>query len=358
METTRVTLKMVAEKAETSIGTVDRALNNRSGVSEKSKLRILEVAKELGYRPNKFASALGRKKSIRIGVAFPEEPIEFYRDIDRGLDKASIELLDYGVTVDKIRYKNQDPEILRAKLTQIEPGEYDGLAINSAGIVNVADIDRFSAAGIPVITFNTDAPDSSRLFYLGNDSRQSGLMGGELLSILLQGKGNVTVLGNFSRTTPFIERFGGFCEFIQMDSPNISIYPCSDCLSDPEQTAKNLVELINRVPDINGVFCTGYSTTAGAVQALKALNRKDIKLVGYDLTERTAAALTEGWCDALLFQDPYRQGLQAARLLTRHILEGWLPAQKRLHVDTSIVIKSNLNCYRESRQEWLQSNYE
>lgn len=354
----RVTLKMIAEKAETSIGTVDRALNNRDGVNEESKRRVLQVAEELGYRPNKFASALGRKKTIVLGVAYPEEPSEFYQQIDRGLNKAAEELQDYGVVIEKIRYRTQDPETAYRRLIQIDPTRYDGLAINSAGSVNVAVIDNFMDAGTPVITFNTDAPESSRLFYIGNNSHQSGLTGGELLSILMGGKGNVTVLGNFTRTTPFIERFGGFCEFVQMEAPDLHIYPCSECLSDPELAAKSLTDLIARVPDIGGVFCTGYSSTVGAVTALKAMNRRDIKVVGFDVTSRTAQALREGWCGSLLYQDPYRQGHQAAHLLVRHILEGWLPPKPRLHVDTQIVMKSNLASYIDPIAERLQFNLE
>ncbi|MEA5016346.1 MAG: LacI family DNA-binding transcriptional regulator [Candidatus Limiplasma sp.] len=355
---TRVTLKMIAEKAGTSIGTVDRALNNRDGVSGDSKARVLQVAEELGYRPNKFASALGRKKTIRIGAAYPQEPTDFYHDIDRGFDKALEELQYYGVEIEKIRYRTQDPEIARARLCQVDPADFDGLAINSAGALNVSEIDRFVAAGTPVVTFNTDAPDSRRLFYVGNNSRQSGLMGAELLSTFLHGQGNVTILGNFSRATPFIERFGGFCEYVQLEAPDIHIYPCSECLSEPGLAAKSLTDLIARVPDINGVFCTGYSSTAGALQAVKALNRRDIKVVGYDLTERTATALREGWCAALLYQNPYRQGLQAARLLVRHILEGWTPPMPRLHVDTRIILKTNLESYMDPQYEWLQSNLE
>lgn len=354
----RVTLKMIAEKAETSIGTVDRALNNRGGVNEESKRRVLQVAEELGYRPNKFASALGRKKDIVIGVAYPEEPDEFYRQIDAGLSRASEELQDYGVIIEKIRYRTQDPETAYRRLKDVDPARYDGLAINSAGSLNTESIDRFVSAGTPVITFNTDAPDSSRLFYIGNNSRQSGLTGGELLSLLLGGKGNVTVLGNFTRATPFIERFGGFCEFAQMDAPDLHIYPCSECLSDPGLAAKSLTDLISRMPDINGVFCTGYSSTVGAVAAVQAMGRRDIKIVGFDVTDRTAQALREGWCSALLYQDPYRQGHQAAHLLVRHILEGWLPHKPRLHVDTQIVMKSNLDSYIDPLVERLQVNLE
>lgn len=288
-------------------------------------------------------------------MSYPEEPSEFYHEIDRGFDTALEELQDYGVVLEKIRYKTQDPELARARLAQIDPTEYDGLAINSAGSVSVTEIERFTAAGTPVVTFNTDAPDSGRLFYVGNNSRQSGLMGGELLSTLLHSKGNVTVLGNFTRTTPFIERFGGFCEYLQLEAPDMHLYPCSECLSDPDVAAKSLMTLISHVPNINGVFCTGYSSTIGAIQGLKMLNRRDIKVVGYDLTEGTAAALREGWCSALLYQSPSRQSLQAARLLVRHILEGYMPPRAKLHVDTRIIIKTNVDSYMDPQHEWLQT---
>lgn len=341
----RVTLKMIAEKAGTSIGTVDRAINNRGGVSEKSQRLILTVAKELGYRPNKFASALARKKTIHIGIAYPEEPHEFFRDIDLGVDDAIETLRDYGATVEKLRYETHSPKLAMERLARIDPSRYDGLAVNSVGPSVTTQIDAFIRAGVPVITFNTDAPESNRLFYVGNDSRQSGLMGGELLSMLLQGKGKVTVVGNFAQTAPFIERFGGFCEYVQLNAPEINILPCTECRSNPELASQILIDLLERQPDINGIFCTGYSSTVGAITALQKLRRRDIRMIGYDVTERTAQMLRDGWCDALLYQEPYRQGYQAANLLARHILEGWNPPQKRLNLDTQIVIKSNVDSY-------------
>ena len=347
MSEQRVTLKMIAERAGTSIGTVDRAINNRGGVSEKSQRLVLAVAKELGYRPNKFASALGRKKTIRIGIAYPMEPHEFFRDIDQGIDNAIEALRDYGASVEKLRYKTQNPKLVMEQLAGIDPSRYDGLAVNTAGPSVTSQIDGFVRAGVPVITFNTDAPESNRLFYVGNDSRQSGLMSGELLSMLLKGRGNVTVLGNFAQAAPFIERFGGFCEYVQMNAPDINILPCTECHSDPELASQILIDLLERQPDIDGIFCTGYSSTVGAITALQKLRRRDIRVIGYDVTERTAQMLREGWCDALLYQEPYRQGYQAANLLARHILEGWNPPHRRLNLDTQIVIKSNVDSYMD-----------
>ena len=354
----RITLKMIAEKAGTSVGTVDRVLNNRKGVKEERKAQILKVAEELGFQPNRLASALARKRDVHIGIIYPKQPAEFYRDMELGIDKAEYELQDYGVTIERIHYETQDPALVCARLAQIDPARFDGLAISSAGAANISQIDSFVDGGLPVITFNTDTVESRRLFYIGDNSRQSGMMGGEILGMLLGGQGNVVVFGNFTRTTPFIERFGGFCEFVYPNFLNIHLLPCLECFNDPKLAEKDLLDVLAKTPDINGVFCTGYSSTVGAINALKDMNRPDIRLVGYDLTPYTAAALREGWCNALLFQDPFRQGHQAAHLLAKHILEGWMPPRNRLHIDTRIVIKSNVDGYVSGSDQLLESNLE
>ena len=65
----QVTLKQIAERAATSVGTVDRALNNRGRISPETKKKILTIAEELGYQPNKIASALSRGRSYRILIS-------------------------------------------------------------------------------------------------------------------------------------------------------------------------------------------------------------------------------------------------------------------------------------------------
>ena len=281
----KITLKLIAERAGTSIGTVDRALSNRPGINPKTKDHILGVARDLGYRPNKFASALSRKKIIRLGMAYPMVPEGFYRYIDLGVDRAIQELTPYGVHIEKLRYFSQNLSDQADLLKSIDPNAYDGLAINAAGPLTVSHIDAMTAAGTPVITFNTDSAESSRLFFIGNDSLQSGRMGAEMLARMLGGFGNVTVLGNFAQVTPFSERFAGFCDVIHNEYPNIALYPCAECYSETQLAAKNLIDTLTQIPEMRGVFCTGYSSTVGAIMALKALNRKDIVLIGYDVGE-------------------------------------------------------------------------
>jgi len=336
---------MIAAEAGVSIGTVARALNNRDGINNGTRLAILEIAERLNYHPNKLAGALARKKNLHIGIAYAEESHDFYSYIDSGITDAANELEDFGITVEKIRYESQIPEVEYARLSSLDISKFDGIAINSAGPAVESLIDRFTSSGLPVVTFNTDAANSSRLFYVGSNSRQSGMMSAEMLAMMICCSGRVAVLGDFTRATPFIERFGGFCEYSQIKFPSIQIHPCAHVTSNADAMARSLAELITLIPDISGVFCTGYTSTIGALEALRDMRRDDIRVVGYDVTAKTAAAMRENRLDALIFQDPYQQGYKTVQSLARYLLEGFLPPKPYMYIENRIVIKSNLDTY-------------
>lgn len=343
----RVTLKQIAELAATSIGTVDRALKDRPGVRPATKEKVLTVARELGYIPNPFANALRRMASIRLAMVYPEQPVLFYLPITAGIRDAERDLSDFGVEVELIRYPLQKQAMEVETLQTLDLTAYQGVAVNSAGPHVAQQINRIAEAGLPVITFNTDCVNSKRLYFVGNDSIQSGRMGAALLGRFLGGRGTVTVLGNFLQSTPFSERFGGFCETIHDSFPDMRIYPCAECFAEQKLASQSLVALLETVPTISGVFCTGYTSTVGAISALRQTGRKDVVLVGYDTSNELIGALQEGWCDVLLYQDPYQQGYAAVQTLAQYVLDGRMPDARKITTQTSIVLAQNANSYRE-----------
>lgn len=338
-----ITMTMIAQKCGTSIGTVDRALNNRPGISAKTRQRVLDVAAQLGYTPNRFAGALSRKKTIRIGMVYSHHPQDFYRDMQNGIQRAGAELAGYGVQIDSLQSPTLSPADQLTLLRSTDLAAYDGLAVNSAGGTQTDEIiNTLTASGMPVITFNTDAPASNRLFYVGSSSLQSGRLGAELMGKLLGGQGQVATLANFMDTTTYTQRLGGFASVMRRQYPAIDLVACTPCQADSRKAQQIIAQAILDTPQLSGIFCASHTATIGAVAALQQLARKDIKLIGHDLGSPTTAALREGWCDALLYQDPSQQGYQAARLLARHLLEGWLPQHKLLHISTQILLAASL----------------
>ena len=73
-----VTIKEIAQRCGVSEGTVDRALNNRKGISEATKAKIMEVAKEMGYKPNHLAQCLATGSTKTIGVVCPDIHNHFF----------------------------------------------------------------------------------------------------------------------------------------------------------------------------------------------------------------------------------------------------------------------------------------
>ena len=342
----RVTLRQIAAQAGTSIGTVERALKGRQGVKPSTQARVLAIARELGYTPVPGTVLARRLAGVRLGIIYPEQPIPFYLPMTAGINDAANDLRAFGLEVELLRYPLHRQEMENALLETLDVAAFQGIAINVAGAAAGRHIDRIAAMGVPVITFNTDVPNTRRRFFVGCDSAQSGRMGAALLGRFLCGSGAVAVLGNCLRETPFAERFGGFAETMQAEFPGIRIHPSAECFAEKRLAAQALMDALRRVPDIRGVFCTGYTSTMGAVSALRQLGRRDIVLIGYDTSEELLTALQDDWCDALLYQDPYRQGYATVTGLAQYVLEGRLPEERKICTPTSIVIRQNADRYR------------
>ncbi len=87
MKSDGISTTKIAEICGVSQGTVDRALNNRKGISAKTKEKILKVAEEYGYRPNIHARCIANGKSQLIGVVVFDLKNQFFTDILTNIEK-------------------------------------------------------------------------------------------------------------------------------------------------------------------------------------------------------------------------------------------------------------------------------
>ena len=102
----RTTIKMIAERAGVSIGTVDRVLHDRPYVKAEVRERVLRVMEELDYHPNRMASALATSGTPRkLALVQPEWEEGFVRDeMDAGTAHFLEEYRDYNVSLDIRNY--------------------------------------------------------------------------------------------------------------------------------------------------------------------------------------------------------------------------------------------------------------
>ena len=106
----RVRIKDIAKMADVSVGTVDRVIHGRSGVSESSRKRVEEILKQQDYQPNMYASALASNKKYAFACLLPlHEKGEYWTDVETGIHNAvetysdSFHLYIYDLTIYDVR---------------------------------------------------------------------------------------------------------------------------------------------------------------------------------------------------------------------------------------------------------------
>ena len=116
------TIKQIAEKANVSIATVSRALNNNDHVTIETRKKILRIAEELNYKPNLVARNFARKTSYSIGLILPEISDEFFTDIIRGVDEITYQNGYYTMVASSHKYRTLADSILAFSQTGLVGG--------------------------------------------------------------------------------------------------------------------------------------------------------------------------------------------------------------------------------------------
>lgn len=83
------TIKLIAQKANVSIATVSRVLNDDSRVTDETRQKVIHISNELNYKPNLIARNFVKKTSYSIGLILPDISDEFFTDIIRGVDEVT-----------------------------------------------------------------------------------------------------------------------------------------------------------------------------------------------------------------------------------------------------------------------------
>ena len=212
------------------------------------------------------------------------------------------------------------------------PGYYDpkaevqdfrtALASKPAGIlVSVADADVLRpaindalAAGVPVITIDSDAPDSQRLYFIGTNNHEAGRLGGDRVAAQLNGKGNVVFFTNPSQKN-LDERLKGYKDVF--DGTGIKIAEVFDMKGDPATAMDKTQEYLSRTgaARIDAFVCLEAAAGVEVAEAIKRHGPKDRVLVAMDVDPATLRLIQDGEIDATISQKPYTMAYLGLRAL-------------------------------------------
>lgn len=223
---------------------------------------------------------------------------------------------EYGVTARVVGPDNRDAQAESAELQK-------AIAVKPAGIlISVADaqvlqpgIDAAISAGIPVITMDSDAAASRRLYFIGTNNLEAGRLGGRRLAERLGGKGNV-VFFTLAGQPNTDDRLKGFKDAFSA-YPGINIVEIVDVQTEPQiafdRTQQFMVQTGARKID---AFVSLESVSGKMVaDAVKRTGATDRTLVAWDVNQDTLDAIKAGTIDFTVVQKPYTMGYVGLKAL-------------------------------------------
>lgn len=165
-------------------------------------------------------------------------------------------------------------------------------------------IDKALAAGIPLVTVDTDAPNSKRMTYLGTENYSAGRSMAKTMMEVMAGAGKVglaSVPGQFNLE----ERIRGIKDVFAESKGQMELVTVVDDKNDDAATADAVVAMLQANPQINMVGSIN-AVGAGVASALRQTNNVGkIKAVTFDITEPIISALEDGSVQATMVQRTY-----------------------------------------------------
>ena len=338
----RPTVHDIAREAGVSLATVDRVLNARAGVRQKTIDKVNDTIVRLGYVRDTSAANLARQRRYTFAFVLPEGPSQFAESIRAALRDAYSSSIADRLVLRVLSVPANDPHAIVRALLSLDTKKLDGLALMVPETPQVRDaLARIKQEGIAIVALVSDLPNSPRDYFVGTDSIAAGRTAALLMGKFARKPGEILLVTNSMRSRDSLERRLGFDAVMQADFPHLTVIPTIESFDDPERMEELVFGMLIRKPQLAGL----YSMGSGNLSVLRALRRSarvgEIPVIMHELTPPTRAALMANEIDAVIAQNVGHLVRSAIRVL-RSFSDN-LPIfkpQERLRIE--IVLRENL----------------
>ncbi len=335
----KATLTIMAETLGLSIGTVSKALNDYSDVSQKTKDKVLRLAESLNYKPNSYAQSLRNQESKTIGLLVPEIVHHFFSNIIHGAVETAEE---HGYVVIILESK-ESYEVEKKQLQLLLDRNVDGILMSLAdNTVNYKHIGAIINDGTPVTLYDKITKSIETHKVLINDQKAAYDATTHLID---SGCKCIAHIRGPLKPQTTIDRLKGYRKALEDHNlpydKNRVFESCNFSFEDGKSIAKQITE---NFPDVDGIFAFTDLLATGALVELKQRGKKipeDISIIGFSnwfLTEITTPKLST------VNQSGYDMGKEAVILLLEEIgnRKNNLPFNyKTIEIPTELVIRDS-----------------
>lgn len=328
----KVNIKVLADQLQLSVSTISKALRDSYEISEETKKKVLELATQLNYVPNPYASSLRKKKSHTIAVVLPEVADNFFSLAINGIQSIA-ESKGYHLLIYLSHEKFANEKTI---LEDCQSGRVDGVLISISSETNSADhITRLQDNNIPVVFFDREQEATITARVTTNDY-ECGLMAA---NHLLEKGCRKPAFVSISQSLPIcLKRMEGFKAALRetgMPEEDMQIIYCTD--NDSMYSQIKLILQGEDRPD--GLIASVEKIVTPVYLACHELNiniPNDIKVIAF-ATLDTAPILNPPL--TTITQPAFEIGKAAATLLFKGIEKSTFDLPKESMVIPSVLIE-------------------
>ncbi|MFZ0537769.1 MAG: substrate-binding domain-containing protein [Candidatus Sulfotelmatobacter sp.] len=285
--------------------------------------------------------------------------VPYWQAAGAGFSKAAAQM---KVRTDYLGPNSYDPKAERDALDQAVQQKATGILLGVTDPALLKDsIDKAIAAGIPVITMDSDAPASKRLFFIGTNNYEVGMTGGLRLAQELKGKGNVVVF-----TMPdqhnMQDRLHGYRDALER-TPGIKIARVVDIQGDPRIAFDTTTQIIGKEKDqVDAFVCLEAQSGKEVAGVLNSYHVTGKIVMAMDTDPETLDWIKKGGIAATIAQKPYTMafvGMQMLDNLYHHkppsletdwSKDSFAPIPSFVDTGSALIDKSNVDSFLQAKQ--------
>jgi ribose transport system substrate-binding protein len=308
------------------------------------------------------ALADGAKKDLRIGMVAKSESNDVFQAAKVGAMDAAKELGDkYGIkiTIDWRTPADEDAAKQAEAISALANEHVDGITVSCSDAQTLTGaINDAVDAGVPVVCFDSDAPDSKRLCDYGTDDTQLGvLLMDQMAKYLNNSTGTIAILAG-NESAPNLQARVKAVRDEMKKYPNIhELNGDGNGAFYHEETPEKAVEAVNAAMTANPGKIDGWVFIGGwPLFTDNALNfpAGSIKVVSCDALPKQLDYVRDGHVQMLISQDCYGWGHRTVELLVDKILNNVNPPAVKIPNPLTQVTKDNVDEFAKYWDKWLK----
>jgi ribose transport system substrate-binding protein len=301
-----------------------------------------------------LASAHGaEKKTIRIALIAKSSTNPVFLSARTGAEAAAKDLSEkYGVNIiiDWRTPPNEDGQVQAQRLAAAVNEGVDAVIISCSDASKVTGaINDAVARGVPVMVFDSDAPQSKRFAFYGVDDFETGEQAMRELSKQLDGKGHVAILAGNQNAPNLRKRVDG-AKAEAAKHPDIQIVGVFNHIETPQDAAAEVLRAMRAYPEING-WCMIGGWPLFTKTLLTDLDPSKVKIVAVDALPAELPYVEKGIAPVLLAQTCYTWGyVSVEKIIDKVLLKKDVPAITKMELVR--VTKENLGAWARQLKDW------